>query len=102
MKNNIPETLMSRIVQYYVRPETEIISIEQTSLRDVIIEFPVHTGDLYKKNTMTLNLYRITEKYYHIAVETHQGHDWMSFDEVLISTIENIEHYWDESEISIR
>ncbi len=103
MKNNISKSLMNQIVQYYVRPKTEIISIKQTSLRDVIIEFPVSEGVSFKRSTMTLNLYRITENHYHIAVATWlDDHESVGFDEVPISTIDNIEHHWDESEISIR
>jgi hypothetical protein len=103
MKNNISKSLMNQIVQYYIRPKTEIISIKKTSLRDVIIEFPVSEGVSFKRSTMTLNLYRITENHYHIAVATWlDDYEWVGFDEVPISTIDNIEHHWDESEISIR
>ena len=40
---------------------------------------------------MTLNLYRITENHYHISVATWLGNnEWVSFDEVPISIIDNI------------
>jgi len=103
MKDKIPKNLMSRIAKYYVRPDTKVISAKQTTLRDVIIEFPVSTDSLTKRSAMTLNLYRITENHYHVAVATWlDEHELMGFDEIPISTIDNIEHYWDEPEFSIR
>jgi hypothetical protein len=103
MKDKIPKDLMSRIVKYYVRPGTKIISAEQTTLRDVIIKFPVSADSLTKRSAMTLNLYRITKNHYHVAVVTWlDEHELMGFDEIPISIIDNVEHYWDESEVSIR
>ncbi len=103
MKNTISKDLMSRIAKYYVRPSTKIISAKQTSLRDIIFEFPVSADSPTKRKAMTLNLYRVTENHYHVAVATWlDEHELMGFDEIPISIIDNIENYWNDSEISIR
>ena len=103
MKYKIPKDLMSRIAKHYVRPGTKIISAKQTTHRDVIIEFPVSADSLTKRSAMTLNLYRITEKHYHVAVTSCLNeHEWTGFDEIPILIIDNIEHYWDEPEVSIK
>lgn len=103
MKDKIPKDLMSRIAKYYVRPGTKTISAKQTTLRDVIIEFPVSADSPFKRSAMTLNLYRVTENHYHVAVATWLNeNEWMGFDELPISIIDNIENHWNDSEISIR
>jgi len=99
MKDKIPENLMSRIAKYYVRPGTKTIRNKQTSLRKIIIEFPVSKGQSYKRHFLTLNLFLVTEDHYHIAETTWlDKSDYMGFDEVPISIIEDIENYWDEPE----
>lgn len=103
MKDKIPKDLMARIAQYYVRPGTETIRKKQTSFRNIIIEFPVSKDLPYKRHFLTLNLFRVTEDHYHIAETTWLDKcDYMGFDEVPISIIENIESYWDEPEVSIK
>ena len=97
MKNKISKGLMSRIAKYYVRPGTKIISAKQTTLRDVIIEFPVSEDVSFQRKTMTLNLYRVTKDHYHVSVATWlDDNEMVGFDEVPISIIDNIETYWNE------
>lgn len=103
MKNTISKDLMSRIAKYYVRPSTKVISAKQTTLRDVIIEFPVSSDSLTKRSAMTLNLYRVIENHYHVAVATWiDEHELMGFDEIPILIIDHIDNFGDDSEISIR
>lgn len=103
MKNNIPKDLMSRIAKYYIRSETEIIRMKQTSSRNIIIEFPVSKDLPYKRHFLTLNLFQITKNHYHIAETTWlDKYEYMGFDEVPISIIDNIEHYWDEPDPSMK
>jgi hypothetical protein len=99
MKGKIPKDLMSRIAKYYVQPGTKTIRKKQTSLRMIIIEFPVSKGLSYKRHFLTLNLFLVTEDHYHIAATTwFDKFDYMGFDEIPISIIEDIESYWDEPE----